>query len=300
MEFVTCPHCGQIQAKTEDGICIKCKRSLAKSDIEEDDDGVKHRCPNCGNIQTGESEICNRCGKSMLKDGSVRFATVYCGIMFLFFACAGCFAIMDLFGSYHITSVMVVSAVGCIALSVFLLCITIKSYRLDKKEGKHFLPVYRDAAKAIREKRESHLQTIGVMSENIGLEQMYISLDESRMRVILETQSKKNILPASQITSVCMVKKGREENKSVVGRSVVGALIGGTTGAVVGAISGVGTKTVYDDYLHIMYYPKDRIKEERDIFLLIQNVNDENYQGFYRRLCRMVDPMGLGKREHYL
>lgn len=305
MEFVTCPHCGQIQAKTEDGICIKCKKDMPQigrtgvAPETEDGSYLEFHCPNCKHIQIEEKETCEKCGAPMRKKGSIRFMTVFCFAMFLFFFFQSCKKIQVLYDNYPVTSQMEIFAIVFSIIWAFFLLVAFLSFRSDRRRPGNFIVTAHYDEKEVARKRETHLSLDGILPDGPGLERVYIFLDEKAQELVLETQSKKNILPVRQITSMCTVKLPRKEDKSVLGRSVAGAIIAGPTGAIVGAISGSGQRTVYDDYLRITYYSKNASMEERNIFLRV-NVSSESYQGFYRRLAGMLPSSSSQKGKRYL
>lgn len=88
MDFVTCPYCGQMQVRSQDGKCIKCKESLP---ISGDGVGIKplgpfYACPKCGHIQVGESNQCEKCHSDMrVKDNGMKFFAILAGMAFLMF-----------------------------------------------------------------------------------------------------------------------------------------------------------------------------------------------------------------------
>lgn len=55
------------------------------------------------------------------------------------------------------------------------------------------------------------------------------------------------------IDDVEILTEGKRKEKSVIGRAIVGGLIFGQVGAIVGGISGLGTKSSPNYYLQITY-----------------------------------------------
>ena len=305
MDLMTCPHCGQVQVKTETGICIKCKKDISQvgeTGIAPETEGgsyLEYHCPNCGHIQTEEKEKCEKCGSSMRKKGSIRFITVFCFAMFFFFFFQGCEKVQILYNYAPVTNQMKLSAIIFSVIWAFFLIAAFFSFRSDRKRPGNFIVKAHYDEKEVARKRETHFSVDGILPDSSGLERIYVILDERAQELVLETQSKKNILPVRQIASMCTVKLPRKEDKSVLGRSVAGAIIAGPTGAIVGAISGSGQRTVYDDYLHIAYYPRKGPMQEKNIFLRV-NMASEAYQGFYRRLTSMLPRSSTQKGERYL
>ena len=86
--FVTCPHCGQMQLLQADEKCIKCRstiyvydKSMGKRVL-----GPLYVCPECGHVQSGDSEYCENCRSKMArKSGLSKLFVAVFGIAFLFF-----------------------------------------------------------------------------------------------------------------------------------------------------------------------------------------------------------------------
>lgn len=87
-----------------------------------------------------------------------------------------------------------------------------------------------------------------------------VALYENHLE-ITSIQKKKLLLNYDQITDVFYGAEAelKEKSKSVFGRALVGALLFGESGAVLGAISGTGTKTKkeYHFYFIISYTGSD-------------------------------------------
>lgn len=85
MDFVTCPYCGQMQVRSQDGKCIKCKEALPSSG---NGAGIKplgpfYVCPKCGHIQVGEENKCEKCNGDMrFKDDLMKSVAIISGICF--------------------------------------------------------------------------------------------------------------------------------------------------------------------------------------------------------------------------
>jgi hypothetical protein len=75
------------------------------------------------------------------------------------------------------------------------------------------------------------------------------------------TINKNLILPLDRIKDIFIKEETnmRYEDKSTIGRSIVGGIIAGPIGAVVGGLSGLGRKEIQDTirYLKIIYIDKD-------------------------------------------
>lgn len=76
MDVVTCPNCGQMQARAENGKCIKCGADILPPARKTIGVGPETKwslekvylCPKCGFAQTGEQERCKKCNHSMIHD----------------------------------------------------------------------------------------------------------------------------------------------------------------------------------------------------------------------------------------
>lgn len=60
-------------------------------------------------------------------------------------------------------------------------------------------------------------------------------------------------IPYEQIHSCCVTTDREEKQKSVLGRAAVGALVFGPAGAIVGSVSGLGSKTKERKTFHLFY-----------------------------------------------
>lgn len=103
---------------------------------------------------------------------------------------------------------------------------------------------------------ESHVcvHMHGIPNVNKGsLASLYLS-DE---KLIIEADNKTFELKYDQLTAAQGVQKNEllKEDKSVIGRGVVGGLVLGPIGAIVGGMSGIGQKDVKGDFLVINYLP---------------------------------------------
>lgn len=95
------------------------------------------------------------------------------------------------------------------------------------------------------------LDTIG----NFEADNMYdVALFDSRIEVSSPFKNNKIILDYSQITDVFYGCKTdlKEVNKSVIGRALAGGLLFGGLGAVVGSVSGIGTKTKKEKNMYLI------------------------------------------------
>jgi len=92
-------------------------------------------------------------------------------------------------------------------------------------------------------------------------------LDDGRLK-IKEYISRKDAyyLNYSQIKNVGIINKAdiKEEDKSVVGRAVVGGLLLGPLGAVVGGVSGIGKKQIeeYKNFIIINYISSESSEQK--------------------------------------
>lgn len=103
-----------------------------------------------------------------------------------------------------------------------------------------------------------------------------VTLDDSSQQLEIKMRVFKGnpaYLPYSQITSIGVVseKEVIEHNKSVLGRAAVGGLVFGPLGAIVGGMSGTGTKQkVQNKYFFVInYHPADNIADTKAISLEI-------------------------------
>ena len=83
--------------------------------------------------------------------------------------------------------------------------------------------------------------------------------DEENKRIIFDAEKNgERFLPFEQVVDIRAYIPTKEVQKSVIGRAAVGAVVAGPVGAVVGGMSGQGTKTVKGDIIfEIDYRRKD-------------------------------------------
>ena len=81
-----------------------------------------------------------------------------------------------------------------------------------------------------------------------------VALYDDHLEIIPPSKQNKLILNYNQITDVFYGGKTEliQKPKSVIGRALVGGMIFGGTGAVIGAVSGTGTKTEKKTHLYFI------------------------------------------------
>lgn len=99
MDFVTCPNCGQVQARAEDGKCIKCGETIPAfsggHDPSGGDGGAGVQrcgvCPSCGFVQSATRDQCQNCHGTMYrKNPAIQAASIACLIVGLLLLAGGC------------------------------------------------------------------------------------------------------------------------------------------------------------------------------------------------------------------
>lgn len=103
---------------------------------------------------------------------------------------------------------------------------------------------------------------------------------------------RKSVLSYRQVENIAMTTELERliQNKGVVGRSIVGGAIGGTTGAIVGGMTGQGkTKNQLWPYIVISYKDKDG-KMNDIIFKGLRTSSTENsvITSFYNKTQKIV------------
>lgn len=129
------------------------------------------------------------------------------------------------------------------------------------------------------------------------------TLNDSAQRVELKLRLSKMdpfYIRYEQICGVAIVteKEVIEANKSVVGRAVVGGVLLGPLGAVVGGISGVGSKkeTVNRGYLVINYHQTDSPEDTRVVSLEIvgATLGIDKFVKILKEKCAIQEPRTNG------
>lgn len=99
MDFVTCPNCGQVQARAEDGKCIKCGETIPAFSGGYDPSGKEGVagmqkccvCPSCGFVQSGTRDQCQNCHETMYrKNPAFQAAAIACLIIGILLLVGGC------------------------------------------------------------------------------------------------------------------------------------------------------------------------------------------------------------------
>lgn len=248
MDFVTCPYCGQIQVLNQDKTCVKCKRSLF--DVKEE--RIVRKCPYCGNLQDG-GETCEKCKKSMRQPLKISIGAV-CVILVLLLMIAVTIYISIRDGEIDTTIVFLLPLPTL--LFGGMACVSI--YGSFKRAGKF---IEGAALKQNQRNNMPHEFFVSVNGLDGGVDggSCTVYIDKEGQNIVFSMDKDfERILPFSQVLDVKIVSKTREVSKSVVGRAAVGAIVAGPVGAIVGGMSGNGSKIVKEpEIFEIDYRRKD-------------------------------------------
>lgn len=115
-----------------------------------------------------------------------------------------------------------------------------------------------------------------------------VALYDDHLEIIPLSKQNKLLLNYNQITDVFYGGKTEliQKPKSVIGRALVGGMIFGGTGAVIGAVSGTGTKTEKKTHLYFIISYTSSEGEEK----YVQFEDTRNYKGFklYKKLKELT------------
>lgn len=99
-----------------------------------------------------------------------------------------------------------------------------------------------------------------------------LSSDEEKIKIENLQFQQKYLIPKDKVISKSITSSNMltEKQKSVIGRSIVGFALGGGVGAIVGGVSGVGTKQTTElvNFLVINYKDEDNNEQEAMFALL--------------------------------
>lgn len=296
---VACPKCGQKLRCEAGGVgtCPKCGERISFStqnkDVpllnyneRQDDTTITYECPHCGNIQHEKSEKCNKCNKSMRRSFHLSIGHIIAIAVSIFFCVGGIrsdssFSFVIGFFGIFMSVIFIIS--GIARNGKFIIHDTTKSNR--------YLPFARFSG------------CVGI-SEFDKLDSGDVLLDKANRCFIIKNYTKKidRILSFNQIREFDLEHESVIKDKSVIGRSIAGALIAGPIGSVVGAISGLGTTTDIKYLLRIVYVPKRLSRDERTVILHIDSF-DPNFYSESRILLGFDPPKrieGEVKQTDYL
>lgn len=115
---------------------------------------------------------------------------------------------------------------------------------------------------------------------------------QNRLSIAMRISKKPPVyLNYEQITSVAVIteKEILEKDKSVIGRAVIGGVLLGSLGAIVGSISGVGTKkyTVRKFFFVVNYRPSNNPKEIKVLSFEIVGAS-LHWDSFVRELKKKI------------
>lgn len=260
MKFVKCPYCGQEQSVSNlQPRCIKCGKQIVQYDekggeptLVEDADQEVYRCPHCKHMQYGQRETCDVCGKSMRRKN--------------YFGVASCVALYLLVMSVLLTFIASSGYVLILIAAIIFFCA-----RAHDSAKKGTFIVGREAR---AESRYNVAQANFSMVEGVAdvpvITHGTVYIEKKHSRFVLDFPSKKieRYVRFSQVVDCIYTREGHEVHKSPVGRAVVGAVVAGPVGAVVGAVSGVGTKNKATEYVKILYHPLSNLQDTREIVLV--------------------------------
>lgn len=294
MDFVTCPSCGQVQARAEDGKCIKCGAALTQMKVDVGSTvgerswndpkasafqkGTHIReCPHCGSLQNG-GDICRRCGKGMRNPLRVSAVSVFLLVIGVFFAAL--FAMLEWSGEESawtaLVPMFIFGGIGVLSL-----------YGSFSRAGKFIEGELLEA-----KRRASMVQFTFPKVQNLpgfsGNGFFTVLADTENEQVIFCQSGKpesEKYLSFRQVIDAKVEVTSRNIKKSPVGRSIVGAAIAGPVGAVVGSASGVGEKTVFESAFVIKYRPSNRDTQE-EIRFPIEGLGDLTVPKFCEKFRR--------------
>jgi len=145
------------------------------------------------------------------------------------------------------------------------------------------------------------MTTIRVSAKE-GLERInqfaYLSLENDKVRIKqIDGGVREVVLPYTQITGTDVywttITNEIEQGKSVIGRSVAGLVIAGSVGAVIGGMSGQGTKKSTEStkipYFNISYHPSGGGEMKKLIF------SGDTWTGLYAFATELQKRCNLGK-----
>lgn len=98
-------------------------------------------------------------------------------------------------------------------------------------------------------------------ADNIPNGKVHVLLHKRGIRITTNFYIALKDIHFSQISTIYELTQNEIENKSVAGRAVAGAFLGGPVGAVVGGLSATGTKNITIYYLFIEYWDTDTNKQ---------------------------------------
>lgn len=143
----------------------------------------------------------------------------------------------------------------------------------------------------LRSKKGSIISEYFKLEENIaGFAKGYmydVALYDDHLEII-SLQKRKLILNYNQITDLYYGGKTElvQEPKSVIGRAALGGLLFGNTGAIVGAVSGSGSKTKKEYHFYFIISYTSSEGEEK----YVQFEDTRNYKGLklYKKLKELT------------
>ena len=247
-EPVKCPHCGQMQVLSLDRKCIKCRRDMPAKITT----GIVRKCPYCGNLQNG-GDICKKCKMPMRQPLKISPFAVGVILFFLLMIFALIYiGVRD--GEVDITLILLL----LFPLLLFGGLASASIFGSFERAGKF---IEGDALKQNQRNNMPHEFFVSVNGLDGGIDggSCTVYIDQEDRNIIFKMDKDfERILPFSQVLDVKIVSQTREVNKSVLGRAAVGAMVAGPVGAIVGGMSGNGSKTVKEpEVFEIEYCRRD-------------------------------------------
>ena len=237
---VKCPSCGQ-QVRGEPGQSGPCPKCGQRFTFQKEDNLVqnvpKRKCPYCGSIQYG-GEVCIKCGESMRQPLKIHMFGVVL-LLFVVVLASMCIYIFIRDGEIFTEAILIPLP------TIFFGGLGIWSIHSDFARAGTFI----EGGALVKDERGQMQHYL--FNEVNGLDGIKdgsvctVYADIGRKRIIFEAGKQgERFLPFDQVIDIRIEEPTKEVHKSVIGRAAVGAAVAGPVGAIVGGMSGQGTKTV--------------------------------------------------------